>query len=220
MLHSEMMREPSWPVSVSGLLFLFSLKTCHMKLPRVFVSPKVTPSGIVNIPRGEAASLASIICQSWSRRFIPLWYLSDVNKVSKWKKMFLFIVQLLSSINHLRIGSLPSWLSLFKRAYPSLSVWFTWCSYKFALGFLKQRTFWVSFCFCFCFSLSTPSHLILPLTMHLVCCLLLLFMINTFLLLCVGVPWPSCSTGSFCLLNFSTILSVGEQFMTNSQPGF
>lgn len=151
MLHSEMMYEPSWPVSVSGLLFLYSLKTCLMKLPRVFVSPKVTPSGIVNIPRREAASLASIICQFWSRQFIPLWYLSDVNKVSKRKKMFLFIAQLLSTINHLWIRSLPSWSSLFKRAYPSLSVWFTWRSYKFALGSLKQRTFWVSFCFCFCF---------------------------------------------------------------------
>lgn len=46
--------------------------------------------------------------------------------------------------------------------------------------------------------------------MHLVCCLLLLFKINKFLLLS-GVPWPSCSTWSFCLLNFSTILSVGGQ---------
>lgn len=215
------MYEPSWPVSVSGLLFLFSLKTCLMKLPRVFVSPKVTPSQIVNIPRREAASLASIVCQSWSRCFIPLRYLSDVDKVSKQKKMFLFISQLLGAINHLWIRSLPSWLSLFKRAYPSLSVWFTWCSYKFALGSLKQMTFWVSFClFCFCFCfLCTPSHLILPLTVHLVCCLLLHFKINKFFLLCVGVPWPSCSTGSFCLLNFSTILSVDEQFMANSQPG-
>lgn len=151
MLYSEMMYELSWPVSVSGLLFLYSLKTCLMKLPRVFVSPKVTPSGIVNIPRREAASLASIICQFWSRQFIPLWYLSDVNKVSKRKKMFLFIAQLLSTINHLWIRSLPSWSSLFKHAYASLSVWFTWRSYKFALGSLKQRTFWVSFCFCFCF---------------------------------------------------------------------
>lgn len=151
MLYSEMMYEPSWPVSVSGLLFLYSLKTCLMKLPRVIVSPKVTPSGIVNIPRREAASLTSIICQFWSRQFIPLWYLSDVNKVSKRKKMFLFIAQLLSTINHLWIRSLPSWSSLFTRAYPSLSVWFTWHSYKFALGSLKQRTFWVSFCFCFCF---------------------------------------------------------------------
>lgn len=87
------------------------------------------------------------------------------------------------------------------------------------LRFSKVKDVLVSFCFYFCFSLSTPSHWILPLTVHLVCCLLLLFTINTFLLLCVGVPWPSCSTGFFCLLSFSTILSVGEQFMTNSQPG-